>query len=87
MGPGGYWLMMALGLFLTSLYGLWRMTRRPSAYAEEDNYEAVSYANLLPGAASSVAVETAHELYVEAAEEMAEASEEGGTTAATGTGG
>ena len=87
IGPGGYWLMMAVGLFLTALYGLWRMTRRPSAYAEEENYEAVSYANILPGAASPVAVEAAQELYVEAAEELAEASEDGGPSAATGTGG
>jgi hypothetical protein len=88
MGPGGYWLMMALFLFLTALYGLWRMTRRASAYAEEANYEAVSYANILPGAASPVAVETAQELYVEATEELAEANEEGGgPPAATGTGG
>lgn len=87
MGPGGYWLMMAVGLFLTALYGLWRMTRRPSAYAEEENYEAVSYANILPGAASPVAVETAQELYVEAAEELAEASEDSGDPAVTGTAG
>jgi MFS family permease len=87
MGPGGYWLMMAVGLFVPALYGLWRMTRRASAYSEEENYEAVSYANLLPGAASPVAVETAQELYVEAAEELAEASEDSGDPAVTGTGG
>jgi MFS family permease len=67
MGPGGYWLIMALFLFLTSAYGLWRMTRRPSAYAGDKDHEAVSYPNILPGA-SPVAVETAQELYVEATE-------------------
>ncbi|MBF9047381.1 MFS transporter [Rhodobacterales bacterium LSUCC0031] len=66
-GPGGYWLIMALFLFLTGGYGLWRMTRRPSAQALAEDYEAVSYPNILPGA-SPVAVETAQELYVEATE-------------------
>ncbi|WP_439140364.1 MFS transporter [Roseicyclus sp.] len=66
-GTGGYWLIMALFLFLTAAYGLWRMTRRPSAYAGDKEYEAVSYPNILPGA-SPVAVETAQELYVEATE-------------------
>lgn len=73
IGPQGFWLVLAAILFATSLYGLWRMTQRPSAYAaEEDSYDAVPYANLLPGAASPVAVEAAQELYVEAAETMAE---------------
>jgi hypothetical protein len=43
------------------------MTQRSTVYAEEDDYEAVSYATILPGTASVVAVETAQELYVEAA--------------------
>ena len=72
MGASSYWLVLAGFLFVTAGYGLWRMTRRPSAYAEEENYEAVSYANILPGAASPIAVEAAQELYVEAAEEQAE---------------
>jgi hypothetical protein len=59
--------MMAVFLFLTSAYGLWRMTRRTSVYAGDKDYEAVSYPNILPGA-SPVAVETAQELYVEATE-------------------
>ena len=67
MGPGGYWLMMAMFLFLTAAYGLWRMTRRPSVYAGAKDYEPVSYPNILPGA-SPVAVETAQGLYVEATE-------------------
>jgi hypothetical protein len=56
-------------------YGLWRMTQRQTVYAEEDEYEAVSYATILPGTASVVAVETAQELYVEAAEELAETAD------------
>jgi MFS family permease len=67
IGAGGYWLLMAIFLWLTAAYGLWRMTRRPSAYAGDKDYEAVSYPNILPGA-SPVAVETAQELYVEATE-------------------
>jgi len=74
-GPGGFWMFLAGVLLLIGLYGLWRMTQRVSAYAEEDEYEAVSYANILPGAASPVAIETAQELYVEAAEELAEQAE------------
>lgn len=75
-GPGGFWMFLAAVMLLIALYGLWRMTQRVSAYAEEDDYEAVSYANILPGAASPVAIETAQELYVEAVEEIAEAAAE-----------
>ncbi|WP_224815115.1 MFS transporter [Hasllibacter sp. MH4015] len=71
MGPSGFWLFLALVLLAVTIYGLYRMTRRASAYVEEDDYDAVPYANLMPGAGSAVAVETAQELYVEAAEEMA----------------
>jgi hypothetical protein len=53
------------------------MTQRPTIYAGEEEYEAVSYATILPGAASVVAVEAAQELYAEAAEEMAESGEDG----------
>lgn len=71
VGPAGYWMFLAAMGFAIAGHGLWRMTRRPSAYAGGDAYEAVSYATILPGAASPVIVETAQELYVEAAEEMA----------------
>jgi MFS family permease len=74
-GPAGFWLFLAGVLALVALYGVYRMTQRPSAYVEEDDYEAVPFAPILPGAASPVAVETAQELYVEAAEELAEAAE------------
>jgi MFS family permease len=65
IGPGGYWLMMSVFLFLNAAYGLWRMTRRPSIYAADREFGLVSYPNILPGA-SPVAVETAQELYGEA---------------------
>jgi MFS family permease len=76
IGPGGFWLFLAAVTVVLMAYGLWRMTQRQSNYAEEDEYEAVSYANIMPGTASVVAVETAQELYVEAAEEIAENAEE-----------
>jgi MFS family permease len=72
IGPSGFWLFLAGVLAAITGYGLWRITQRASAYAEEDNYEAVSYAPILPGATTVVAIETAQELYVEAAEEIDE---------------
>ena len=72
IGPSGFWLVLAAILFATALYGVWRMTQRPSAYAGEGDYDAVPYANILPGAASPVAVEAAQELYGEAAGGQAE---------------
>jgi MFS family permease len=77
IGPGGFWLFLAVILLALTAYGLWRMTQRPTIYAGEEEYEAVSYATILPGAASVVAVEAAQELYAEAAEEMAESGEDG----------
>jgi len=81
IGPGGFWLFLAFILVVLTGYGLWRMTQRPTVYAGEEVYEPVSYATILPGTASVVAVETAQELYVEAAEEQAEAAEEAETDA------
>jgi MFS family permease len=77
IGPGGFWLFLSMILAALTAYGLWRMTQRPTVYAGEEEYEAVSYATILPGTASVVAVETAQELYAEAAEELAESSEDG----------
>jgi hypothetical protein len=76
IGPGGFWLFLAVVLALFTVYGFWRMTQRPTAYSEGDDYNAVSYTSILPGAASVVAVEAAQELYVEAAEELAETAAE-----------
>lgn len=72
IGPGGFWLFLAMVMAGVAVYGGFRMTQRASAYADEDDYEAVSYTTVLPGAVSPVAIETAQELYVEAAEDMAE---------------
>jgi MFS family permease len=76
IGPGGFWLFLAVILAVLTGYGLWRMTQRPTVYGGEDAPEVVSYATILPGTASVVAVETAQELYAEAAEEQADAAEE-----------
>jgi len=76
IGPGGFWLFLAVILAVLTGYGLWRMTQRLTVYGGEDAPEVVSYATILPGTASVVAVETAQELYAEAAEEQAEAAEE-----------
>lgn len=76
IGAAGFWLFLALVLVSMGVYGVFRMTQRVSAYTEEDNYDAVPYASIMPGTASPVAVEAAQEYYVEAAEEMASDTEE-----------
>ncbi|GAB5445812.1 MFS transporter [Gymnodinialimonas sp.] len=76
VGPSGFWLFLAGVLAVMAVYGIYRMTQRPSAYTEEDDYDAVPYASIMPGTASPVAVEAAQEYYAEAAEEMASDTEE-----------
>lgn len=76
MGPWAFWLFLGIVTAMIAGYGLWRMTQRPTVYAEEDDYEAVSYTTIMPGAVSPVAIEAAQELYVEAAEELAESGGE-----------
>lgn len=74
-GPQGFWIFLTLALAGMAVYGGWRMTQRQSAYASEaEDYDAVSYTPIMP-TSSAYAVEAAQELYVEAAEEMAEANE------------
>ncbi|QXT38542.1 MFS transporter [Gymnodinialimonas ceratoperidinii] len=75
-GAGGFWLFLAVVLASMSIYGVFRMTQRASAYVEEDDYDAVPYASIMPGTASPVALEAAQEYYVEAAEEMASDGDE-----------
>jgi MFS family permease len=73
-GPQGFWLIIVVTMLATSIYAAIRMTQRQSAYAEEGDYEAVPYAAVGPGSTHFIA-EVAQEVYVEAAEEIAEASE------------
>ncbi len=78
VGAGGFWLFLAAVLLVTAAYGIWRMSQRPSAYQVEDqDYDAVPYANIMPGAVSAVALQTAQEIYAEAADEMSAADGEG----------
>ncbi|PTX55753.1 sugar phosphate permease [Litoreibacter ponti] len=81
IGPKGFWLIILATMAATTLYAAYRMTQRPSAYSDEEDYDAVSYAPVGMGS-TAVMVEAAQEYYVETAEEMAEAAEEdtdGGT--------
>lgn len=76
VGPSGFWIFLAVMLSVVTAYGIYRITQRVSAYTEDDDYDAVPYANIMPGAASPVAVEAAQDYYAEAAEEMASETEE-----------
>lgn len=64
LGADGFWVYLALVMAALAAYAAWRMTRRPSAYAEEEDYESVSYAPVMP-TATAVAVEAAQEYYAE----------------------
>jgi MFS family permease len=79
-GPHAFWAFIMVLMGTVATYAAYRMTRRASAYADEENYDAVPYAPILPSA-TVVAAEVAQEFYVEAAEEMAaeDGSDEGGS--------
>lgn len=74
-GPAGFWGFIAALMFATGVYAIYRMMRRPSAYADDGDYDSVPYAALGPGS-TVVAVEVAQEIYVENAEEIAVEAEE-----------
>ena len=78
MGPGGFWIFMGALLAVFSAYIGWRMTQRPSAYVEEDDYDAVAYAPVF-ATSTAVAVEAAQEYYAENVdnEETIETDEDG----------
>jgi MFS family permease len=76
LGDQAFWAFIMVLMGSVAAYGAYRMTRRQSAYSEEDNYDAVPYAAVLPGS-TVVAVEVAQEYYVDAAEEMATDEDEG----------
>ena len=69
-GAHAFWIFIMILMSAVAGYAAYRMTRRASAYAEEDDYDAVPYALVLPGA-TVVTVEAAQEYYADAAEEMA----------------
>ena len=65
IGPGGFWAYLSFFMFAMAAFVAWRMTQRASVYAEEaEDYDAVSYAPILP-TATMVAVEAAQDYYAE----------------------
>ncbi|MEP5760560.1 MAG: MFS transporter [Litoreibacter sp.] len=75
IGPQAFWFFILVLLAAIAAYAGYRMTRRASAFAEEDNYDAVPYVAISP-AGSPIVAEVAQEVYVEAAEELASDIEE-----------
>ncbi|MDA8584657.1 MFS transporter [Rhodobacteraceae bacterium] len=66
-GPEGFWAFLMVVMLLLAGYVIFRITRRVSNYASEDDYDAVSYAPVL-ATGTAVAVEAAQEFYAENAE-------------------
>lgn len=63
-GPVGFWVYLTGVMLLMAAYVTYRMTQRASLYADEDDYDAVAYAPILP-TGTGVAVEAAAEYYAE----------------------
>lgn len=72
-GARGFWVFLMLVTLILAGYSAWRITRRQSVYAEQEDYDAVSYTPVTP-ATQVVAIETAQELYAEAVEEQVDTS-------------
>ena len=64
VGPGGFWIYLSVLMLVMAAYAAYRMTQRASAYREEDDYDAVTYAHIMP-TGTQVAVEAAQEYYAE----------------------
>ncbi len=64
MGPDGFWVYMGGLMILLAAYIAYRMTRRPSPYADTTDYDLVTYAPLSPSS-SPIAVEVAQEVYID----------------------
>lgn len=77
VGPPGFWAYLAATFAALTLYVLYRMTQRPSAYREEEDYDAVTYAPVIP-TATPVALEAAQEFYAENADTDEEVPASGG---------
>jgi len=74
LGPRGFWIYLAIFMAAIALYALYRMTQRASLYQEEDDYDATTYAPMMP-TSTAVAVEVASEYYAENAENDDEGTE------------
>ena len=77
VGPPGFWAYLTATFAALTLYVLYRMTQRPSAYREEEDYDAVTYAPVIP-TATPVALEAAQEFYAENADTDEEVPASGG---------
>ncbi len=72
-GPQMFWAFIVLLMSATAAYAAYRMTQRASAYAEDDDYEAVPLAPM--GMSSTAAAfDAMQEYYAEAAEDIADLS-------------
>ncbi len=67
VGPGGFWLFVAVLLLAVTAYAAYRMTQRASARVEE----ASAYVNIMP-TSSPVAAEVAQEVYIDAVADTGE---------------
>ena len=64
LGPSGFWIFLLLTMVILAIYIVYRMRVRPSAYAAEDDYDAVAYAPVSP-TGTMVGWEAAQEYYAE----------------------
>ena len=70
LGSQGFWWVVAVLMFAIALYGLYRMTQRPSRYAqEEEDYEPVPYAPVT-AAGTAMAADVAQDYYAEGDAEL-----------------
>lgn len=64
VGPVGFWIYLSVVMLALAAYAAYRMTQRASAYREEDDYDAVTYAHISP-TGTQIAGEAAQEYYAE----------------------
>lgn len=72
-GASMFWGLIVVLMLATAAYAAYRMTQRVSAYADDDDYEAVPYAPI-GLSATPVVAEAAQDYYAEGAEELADVS-------------
>lgn len=72
-GSSMFWGLIVVLMLATAAYAAYRMTQRVSAYADDDDYEAVPYAPI-GLSATPVVAEAAQDYYAEGAEELEDVS-------------